>query len=114
MENDEAFQSILSTVRQGRNTPKIDSVLRSKPLLKNELNNINIDDAGAAIFHSLRKERDASNNLFINRLHSAESEYTIEAEDTDVSGNPLLEKDKCRIRWFHYKRLQHLVNCNGK
>ena len=105
-QNDEAFQSILSTVRMGRTTPDIDSVLRSRVLPNIEINTINIDDAGAAIICSLRKERDAWNNIFLNRLDNGESEYTFEAEDTDATGNPLPEKDKRRIRWFHRERLE--------
>ena len=105
-QNDEAFQSILSTVRMGRTTPEIDSVLRSRVLPNIEINNINIDDAGAAIICSLRKERDAWNKIFLNRLDNGESEYTFEAEDTDATGNPLPEKDKRRIRWFHRERLE--------
>ena len=103
-QGDQKFQAILSTIRMGTTTHAIDSLLRSEVLPNIDIANIHADDAGAAIVCSLRKERDMWNNLFLQRIDG--ESHTFEAEDTDVTGNPLPEKEKHRIRWFHRERLE--------
>ena len=103
-QNDEVFQQLLSTVRMGRTSTHINSILTSRVLPIIDITNINLDDPGAAIICSLRKERDEWNNVFLETLDT--ELYTFEADDTDVTGNPLPEKEKRRILWLHRQRLE--------
>ena len=52
----------------------------------------------------MRKERDAWNKRFLEKI-DAES-HICETENSDATGNPLPEKDKHRIKWFHRERLE--------
>lgn len=103
-QEDVAFQSILSTVRMGETTDDVNSILKSRVLHNIDISHINIEDDGGAIICSLRKERDVWNKLFLERIDT--ESYTFAAEDSDVTGNPLPEKDKRRIKWFHRERLE--------
>ena len=105
-QEDETCQNILSTVRMGETNDEINSILRAR-LLPPDIDytkDATIDDAGAAISCSLRRERDVWNKRFLERI-DAES-HTFEAEDSDVTGNPLPEKDKHRSKWVHQERLE--------
>ena len=71
----------------------------------------NIDDVGAAIIYSLRKDRDVWNKRFLERIDAETHKF--EVEDSDVTSNPLLENDKGRIKLVHRERLGIESLCNS-
>ena len=68
------------------------------------LNVEDIDLTNGAIICSLRKDRDAWNNKFIDTLES--DVHVFEAIDSDVTGNAISETVKRKIRRFHRERLE--------
>ena len=44
------------------------------------------------------------NKLFLGKLNT--EAHTFEAQDTDTTGNPIPDKEKCHIQWFHRERLE--------
>ena len=107
-QEDDAFQHILSTVRMGNTTPQNDTLLKSRLLSTTDISQVDIEHPGAAHICSLRQERDAWNSLFLGKVHN--DLYTFEAEDTDITGNPLPEKDKRCTKWFHRERLEDTLD----
>ena len=104
-QDDESFQSNLPTIRMGEINHDLNPNLRLRLLPPNiDIADVNIDDAGSAISCSLRKEQDAWNKRFIEKI-DAES-HIFEAEESDATGNSLPEKDKHRIKWLHRERLE--------
>ena len=103
-QDDKAFQTLLTTVHMGKTTPDINSTLASKLLPIVDSTHIDLDDPRAASICSLRKERDVWNKLFLGKLDT--ETHTFEAQDTDITGNPIPDKEKRRIRWFHRERLE--------
>ena len=102
-QKDETFQRMLSTIRLGYVSDDINSVLRSK-VVPASLDIDSMDLSNGAIICSLRKERDAWNKQFLDRLDAPE--HTFEAIDTDVTGNDISETVKGKIRRFHRERLE--------
>ena len=101
-QNDQTFQQMLSTIRLGKTNDDIDSILRSKVMTDDEVDNVDLTNG--AIICSLRKERDAWNSHFLDRLDT--QAHVFDAVDSDVTGNAISETVKTKIEPFHKDRLE--------
>ena len=101
-QNDQTFQQMLSTIRLGKTNDDIDSILRSKVMTDDEVDNVDLSNG--AIICSLRKKRDAWNSHFLDRLDT--QAHVFDAVDSDVTGNAISETVKTKIQRFHKERLE--------
>ena len=101
-QNNKQFQTLLSEIRLGKVSDTTDKILQSRVLKNKDISSLNMDDA--AIICSRRRERNKWNKKFLNTIDT--EEHTFIAEDTNISGGEISEKDRSKIRVYHKKRLE--------
>ena len=101
-QDDETFQNMLSTIRLGKTNSEIDHILRSKVVSIDDIDAIDLSNA--AIICSFRRERNHWNSIFLDKLDT--EPFTFDATDSDVTGNPLSEAVRKKIRSYHKERLE--------
>ncbi|XP_065058005.1 uncharacterized protein LOC135685854 isoform X1 [Rhopilema esculentum] len=101
-QDDETFQHMLSTIRLGKTNSEIDHILRSKVVSIDDIDAIDLSNA--AIICSFRRERNHWNSIFLDKLDT--EPFTFDATDSDVTGNPLSEAVRKKIRSYHKERLE--------